>query len=174
MRMPTIVDSPATLDPGGGDASASGARDLTEAMSELMRVVQFRDRDRACCYDISVSQCYALKAIIDGEGLTVNELAAHLYLDKSTASRIASGLFEKGLVGRARDPVDGRIVRLVPSETGRALCARIEQDLEDEYEELLADFGPEVRAAMVTVIRRLSRSMASRVEVSGGNCCVVR
>ncbi len=48
------------------------ARLLSERVGELIRVVQFRDRDRACCYDISVSQCYALKAVNDASGLTVN------------------------------------------------------------------------------------------------------
>src|SRR5688500_8387945 len=32
-------------------------RELRRALSELVRVYQFRDRDRICCYDISVSQC---------------------------------------------------------------------------------------------------------------------
>ena len=37
---------------------------LHEALSELIRVLQFRDRDRACCYGLSVSQCHALQALI--------------------------------------------------------------------------------------------------------------
>ena len=85
---------------------ADAAR-LTAAMSDMIRVVQFRDRDRACCYDISVTQCYALEAVVDGSGLTVNELAAHLYLDKSTTSRVANGLVQKGLITRRRDPATG-------------------------------------------------------------------
>ena len=27
-----------------------------------------RDRDRICCYDVSVTQCYALEALVPGEG----------------------------------------------------------------------------------------------------------
>jgi hypothetical protein len=37
---------------------------LHEALSELVRVYQFRDRDRICCHDISVTQCYALDALL--------------------------------------------------------------------------------------------------------------
>ncbi|MDX1493370.1 MAG: MarR family transcriptional regulator [Longimicrobiales bacterium] len=151
-----------------GDAEA-----FSGALGELVRVIQFRDRDRACCHDLSVSQCYALKAVAESGPITVNELAAYLYLDKSTASRIANGMVEKGLVQRQRDPDDGRIVQLVASETGARVHRRIEDELTQEYAELLEDFDPAFRSAIVKLIRRLRRSFAARVEAEGGSCCVV-
>ncbi|MDH5590892.1 MAG: MarR family transcriptional regulator [Gemmatimonadota bacterium] len=150
------------------------ARRLYDALSEVIRVIQFRDRDRACCYDVSVSQCYALKAVVDGGPLTVNELAANLYLDKSTASRVANGLVEKGYLARARDPEDGRVVRLVPTPEGGRLCERIDDDLSREYADLLSDFDPDVRAGINELVTRLGRSFAARVAASGGSCCVTR
>ena len=155
------------------DGLLADGRRLSESLAGLVRVLQFRDRDRACCYGISVSQCYALKAVVDAGGVTVNELSASLYLDKSTASRIANGLVERALVERARDAEDGRVVRLVATPQGRDLYARIERDLSLEYAELLRDFDPEVRSAMPTVLARLARSFADRVDTSGGNCCSV-
>ena len=145
-----------------------------EELNDLVRVVQFRDRDRACCYDVSVTQCYALEAVADEGPLTVNDLAARLYLDKSTASRVAAGLETKGYVLRAGDPADGRIVRLAATDAGRSLCRRIQDGLAAEYAELLSDFDPEVRAAMTRLLGRLAASFAARVEASGGSCCVVR
>lgn len=154
-------------------ALVKDAEAFSDTLGELIRVIQFRDRDRACCYDLSVSQCYALKALADSGPLTVNDLAAHLYLDKSTASRIANGLVEKSLVARERDPDDARIVRLAGSEGGRALHARIERQLATEYAELLEDFDPAVRLEILELVRRLRRSFAARVEAKGGTCCVV-
>jgi len=150
------------------------AKAMSDALGDLIRVVQFRDRDRACCYDISVSQCYALKAAHDHGPLTVNELAAELYLDKSTASRVANGLEALGYLSRERDRDDGRIVRLAPTPEGRALCGRIEDDLAREYAELLTDFDPEVRAAITRLLGRLAGSFAAGVETSGGSCCAVK
>jgi len=146
---------------------------LSGALSELLRVIQFRDRDRSCCYDISVSQCYALKGIVEARAMTVNDLAAHLYLDKSTASRIANGMVDKGLLVRERDAEDGRVVHLVPTEMGVEIFEKIEQDQTIEYADMLSDFDPEIRSAITRLVARLGRSFSARVEVSGGSCCVV-
>jgi DNA-binding MarR family transcriptional regulator len=165
--MPTILRTP--LPP---DLERDADR-LAEVLQDLIRVVQFRDRDRACCYDVSVSQCYALAAVTDLGPLTVNELAAHLYLDKSTSSRLAAGLEAKGYVTRERAPDDGRVIHLVVTPPGRALRGRIADDLVRTYADLLTDFEPEVRTALIRLVERLGASFAARVQTSGGSCCVV-
>lgn len=152
---------------------ARDADRLNDVLGELLRVVQFRDRDRACCYDVSVTQCYALDRVVHGGGMTVNQLAASLYLDKSSASRLANSLVDKAYLARTRDPEDGRVVRLVPTAAGIRLARRIEADVADEYAQLLSDFTPEVRRAVIELVRRLASSFAERVDTSGGACCVV-
>lgn len=165
-----LLETRARPDPGLAD----DARRLSSALSELIRVVQFRDRDRACCYDVSVSQCYALRAVVQSGGLTVNDLAAHLYLDKSTASRLAQSLVEKGYLERRRDGDDGRVVHLAATSAGFALCATIDAGEAKEYADLLADFDPAVRAEITRLVGKLGRCFASGVEASGGSCCVVK
>ena len=150
------------------------AATLRETLSELIRVIQFRDRDRVCCYDVSVSQCYALEALVDHDTATVNDLAAHLYLDKSTASRLANGLVKKGYVRRAPHEDDGRSVVLEPTAKARKLVERVKWELAGEYVEMLADFDPDVRRSINTVVGRLATAFASKVQVSAGSCCVVR
>src|ERR1700754_3464708 len=88
------------------------ARALYGALSDLIRVYQFRDRDRICCYDVSVSQCYALEEVVRQGGMSLNDLAARLYLDKSTASRVVDSLERKGYVARTPHPSDRRAVLL--------------------------------------------------------------
>ena len=156
------------------ESIAEDARALSQAFSELIRLVQFRDRDRACCYGLTVSQCYGLKAVCEAGSMSVNELAAALYLEKSTASRLTKGLEESGLVRRAPDPADGRSIRLAPTGAGRHAYATIEAELQTEYGALLEDFEPEVRSAMTELLGRLTRAVGRRVEAEGGSCCVVR
>ncbi len=153
---------------------ARDAAALSQAFSELIRLVQFRDRDRACCYGLTVSQCYGLKAVCETGPLSVNELAGALYLEKSTASRLASGLEAAGLAVRSPDPEDRRSIRLAATPAGRRAHAGIEADLRREYATLLEDFEPEVRSAMTELLGRLTRAVGSRVEAEGGSCCVVR
>lgn len=157
-----------------GSADAALDRDVRafyDALSELVRVYEFRDRDRICCYDVSVTQCYALETLARRGALTLNELAAHLYLDKSTTSRVVDALERKGYVARGPHPQDGRALQLEATPAGRTLHGRIETDILDEERRLLAGFSPEVRQAMAQLLGRLARAAASTIDTGGGSCC---
>lgn len=136
-------------------------------------MVQFRDRDRACCHGLSVSQCYALDAVVRLGSPTVNDLAAALYLDKSTASRVASGLVERGMVERRRGDADARIVHLKATDRGLGVAQAIHAELVAEYAELIRGFPSDMRTAAAEIVNRLAGLIASRVDASGGSCCVV-
>jgi MarR family 2-MHQ and catechol resistance regulon transcriptional repressor len=143
------------------------AAQLHAALSELVRVYQFRDRKSICYYDISVTQCYALQAILRHGGPTLNEVAADLYLDKSTASRVVDSLERKEYVTRVRDPEDGRAVRIAATPAGRKLHARIEKDLVQEQVELLEDFPPDVRKGAARLLARLTKAATERFAAPG-------
>ena len=158
----------------GPDASLEeDAVGLHRALTELVRVYQFRDRDRICCYDISVTQCYALEAVVQEQPLTLNGLAARLYLDKSTASRVVDALEKKGYVERQPSPEDRRALNLVATEAGADLYARIDADILAGERALLAEFPHEVRHSMTRLFGQLARAAAARVDSSGGTCCTI-
>jgi MarR family 2-MHQ and catechol resistance regulon transcriptional repressor len=144
------------------------AEELYQALSDLVRVYESRDRDRICCYDVSVSQCYALEALVRRGGMTLNDLAAQLYLDKSTASRVVDALERKGYVARMTHPQDRRAVLLEATKAGRALEEKIRGDILAQERTLLAGFAPEVRQAMTQLLRQLARAAASN---SQSGCC---
>ncbi len=150
------------------------ATEFTDALLEMVRVIQFRDRDRACFYGLSPSQCYGLNAICDGVSLSVNELAARLYLEKSSASRLVNSLVELGFVLKEPDPDDRRILRLRPSPRGEAINRAIMDDLLGESVRLLEHLDGKSRKAVTGVARGLASSYAAGVEAGGGSCCVVR
>ncbi|MGD9904937.1 MAG: MarR family winged helix-turn-helix transcriptional regulator [Vicinamibacterales bacterium] len=161
--------TPATLD---RDAEA-----LQAAIADLVRVYQFRDRDRICCHDVSVTQCYALETLVDHGPLRLGALAQRLFLDKSTTSRVVAALVKKGYVDQHPDATDGRATALGASRRGRALCARIAADLVAQQRELLEDLDPAVRAGVVDVIRRLARAADARFRTgtsvgAAAGCCV--
>jgi MarR family transcriptional regulator, 2-MHQ and catechol-resistance regulon repressor len=165
--MSLVLEKPAKPERLEADAAA-----LHEALSELVRVYQFRDRDRICCHDISVTQCYALEALLRRGPSGLNELAAELYLDKSTASRVIAALERKRYVSRASHPDDGRAIVLTVTAAGKRLCDRIRTDLVAEAKQLLVDFEPEVREGAARLIFRLARAAAVRSGIGpGAGCC---
>lgn len=136
-------------------ALASDAVAFSRALQNLLRLYQFRDRERICCYDITVTECYALEALVHSGPMTVNQLATALHLDKSTTSRVVRTLEEKNYVDRASDPQDRRALQLRSSASGTELATRIQEDLEQRYERLLRDLDPQVRGAVIAVLQRL-------------------
>lgn len=147
------------------------AKDLREALTELWRSYQFRDRSCICCHDVSVTQCNALERLVTGGSLTVNELASTLFLNKSTASRVVDALERKGYARRSPDPEDRRRTLVSATSEGRSLFSRIEEEILEREMAVLADYGPEVRSAVIAAIRRLGTSTAARIETRRGTCC---
>lgn len=148
------------------------AEALHGAVSNLVRLYQFRDRDRICCHDISVTQCYALEVLVEQGPGRSQTLAEALMLDKSTTTRVVDALVRKGHVERLPDPDDARAVRLQVTPSGRALYERINDELIEQQAELIRDLDPELRAAATDVIRRLARAARTRFVSGGSAACV--
>jgi len=165
-----MIEPAAALPPALDPTLARDAAELQRALSDLVRVVQFRDRDRICCHDVSVTQCSALEELIRRGPLTLNELAQVLYLDKSTASRVVDGLERKGYATRAPHPDDRRALLLTATPSGRELYETIEADLVLEAQRLLADVEPEVRRSMTLLLGRLARATSARVNCGPAGC----
>src|SRR4051812_48770404 len=164
MRQPSPRQARALQD----DAAA-----LQAAVADLVRVYQFRDRDRICCHDISVTQCYALETLVEHAPLRLSELAERLFLDKSTTSRVVGTLVKKGYLEQRAEPTDRRAIALHVTSSGRRLHKRITAGLVDQQKQILQDLDPDVRDGVVTVIRRLAHAADSRFRsgVSVGGCC---
>jgi MarR family transcriptional regulator, 2-MHQ and catechol-resistance regulon repressor len=159
--------------PGADPELARDTVALHQALQDLLRVYQFRDRDRICCHDVSVTQCHALEQLVEQGPLSQSELAATLFLDKSTMSRVVSALERKGYLERTADPGDGRAHRLVVTPSGEALVATIEADILEREARLLSDFPSPVRQAMARLVGELARAQGARIDTRGGTCCTL-
>ncbi len=148
------------------------AEALEAAVADLVRVYQFRDRDRICCHDVSVTQCYALETLVEHGPMRLSALAERLFLDKSTTSRVVNTLVRKGYVEQRPDATDGRALLISATRQGQRLCARISSDLVEQQKQLLGDLAPEIRAGVVQVIQRLAHAADARFR-SGvtSRCC---
>lgn len=147
----------------GARPDAAERRAFYEALQELLRIYQFRDRDRACYGSVSAHECYALEAIERSGALPIGALGEKLGLHKSNASRLAAALEAKGFVRREADADDGRGVRLQLTAAGRRTHHAIRAKVEARQAEILAGFAPPVRRAFVRLLGELAAEAAGRV-----------
>jgi DNA-binding MarR family transcriptional regulator len=138
------------------------AADLYDVMTELLRVYQFRDRDRVGYHGLTITQCYVLDLLIQRGPLTLNQLAAGIQLDKSTLSRVVDGLERKRALKRAANPADGRSILIQATDSGTERYGRVKADIVAENEKLLADFAAGTRRKLVELIARLSQAAEAR------------
>ncbi|MAY72638.1 MAG: MarR family transcriptional regulator [Halomonas sp.] len=155
-------DSDNPRDLPSGENLDRDARALYDALNQLIRVHQFRDRDRICGYDLSVAQCYALETLVHQGPLRLQGLASVMYLDKSTASRVVDALVRKGHVDRIADPADRRAALIRPTVQGEALYQTIRADLIAEERAMLEGLTPDMRQAALTLIRQLTQAAHRR------------
>ncbi len=148
------------------------AEALHAAVSDLVRIYQFRDRDKICCYDISVTQCYALEALVEHGPSRSQVLAEALRLDKSTTTRVVDALVRKNYVERLPDPEDARALSLRVTSEGRKLYEQINSELIAQQIDLIRDLDPGVCTAATEILKRLTRAAQARFVsgVSVGNC----
>lgn len=149
-------------------ARSSAAGELFEALTALARLYQFRDRDRICCRDMTVSQWYALE-VLDRRGTcTANALAEELNLEKSTASRLIADLERKGYAKRRQNPGDGRSILLHATVGGRRAFDTVRADLLREHAQVVAGLDAGTQRAVALVMRKLAQTTARRSGLSCG------
>lgn len=107
--------SPRVSQPAGRSAGARTTADrLHSAAIHLLR--RLRKRDVAS--GLSAPRLSALSVVVFGGPLTLGELASAEQVRPPTMTRIVRALEAKGLVVRATDPSDRRVVRLRATALG--------------------------------------------------------
>jgi MarR family transcriptional regulator, organic hydroperoxide resistance regulator len=110
-------------------------------------------------HGVRLGQNLLLAALADEDGLTPGELAERLQVTTPTIVKMATRMESVGLLRRARDQKDARLVRIYLTDQGRAAHGPVEDERLRIQEQALTGFSdPERRAiesALVRVIRNL-------------------
>ncbi|MEP6471909.1 MAG: MarR family winged helix-turn-helix transcriptional regulator, partial [Acidobacteriota bacterium] len=158
---------PPTTLPSHDPSLADDADGFSRALEALARVYQLQDPRQTCSYGISLTECYSLEAVVHRGPLTVNEVAAALSFDKSTASRAVASLRRKGLVVRRGHPRDGRAVEVSAAASGMRLYRRIRESARACHRELLEEFPPEVRRGATVLLQRIASTERACASTGG-------
>ncbi len=127
--------------------------------------MRFRERELA---DTGLAGCQTpyLTALYRQPGMSQEELARELNVNKSSVTRQLSALEEKGYIDRLPDPVDKRSQLVFPTEKALALKDRLYHCYHDWNCYLTQDFTEEEQAEL----SRLMAKIAARADryVKGG------
>jgi DNA-binding MarR family transcriptional regulator len=145
------------------DPLAADAAGFSAALEALARIYQLQDPRQTCTYGITLTECYALEAVVENGTLTVNEVAAELALDKSTASRAVASLVQKGLIARRGHPRDRRSIEVSATAPGSRLYRQIRDAGRRRHRDLLKGFPPDVRRAAIDLLSGLAAAERTRV-----------
>jgi DNA-binding MarR family transcriptional regulator len=110
---------------------------------------------------VSGSEARALIELVKARGIAQGELAGLLGLEKSTVSRLATGLERKGWVRRGRDEDNQRYVRLYLTAEGAVVAARLWDAWLSRQARILSGLTDEERAGLSSGLRGLVRGLAA-------------
>lgn len=138
----------------------SRSEGLHGLLMELMRTLgALQAQNASVGSTLSVSQIFALHELDTDVPLSQSELAQRLHLEKSSVSRLAAELEERGLLVRERDPSNRRVYRLRLTARGRAMHADLSSSLHPYYERWVAEMAPDEVDALLTGLSAFVRAM---------------
>jgi DNA-binding MarR family transcriptional regulator len=122
----------------------------------VARTQRRRWRDVLAPWDLSPHQARALKVVCEHDRVRLSDLAEILHIAPRSATEVADGLEERGLIARTPDPGDRRAVLLRATEEGRRMRSEVDRARTADSEELFARLSPDERATLSRLLRRLA------------------
>lgn len=137
---------------------ASVGAALERCYSALLRWGSRADtqrRMRSGRTDLSPTDAWLLRRIIEVGPVRLGELAAWQAVDKSTMTAQVSRLERKGLVSRKGDTEDRRAVNILATPKGQRLHARNVAEAQRVLDHLVADWPTEEKRQLARLLSKL-------------------
>ena len=144
---------PAWGDHAAHEAGVREAGDLTGGVHDAGGVVA-EAGDRAADAHHGCAACEAASE----EGMRLKDLAERLRIAPRSATEVVDQLQAKGLVGRQPDPVDRRATRIVLTEEGVRVRARIREERRRQAGDFFSVLSAPDRAELARLLAELVRS----------------
>ena len=135
--------------------SDEGTAALGDLVMRVARTQRRRWREALAPWELSPHQARALRVVCGGDGVRLSELAEALHIAPRSATEVADGLQERGLVERAADPGDRRAVVLRPTDGGRRVQREVSDARAADSHELFAQLSATDRAELARILRDL-------------------
>ena len=115
---------------------------------------------------LGLKACHAsyLLEICAHPGISQDQLAARICVNKSNVARQAAILEEDGFITRSPSPCDKRIMQMYPTDKTLALLPEISPILHRWEDYLTADVSEEEKAVLARVLDRMKNKAAAWME----------
>ncbi|MGV8909015.1 MAG: MarR family winged helix-turn-helix transcriptional regulator [Propionicimonas sp.] len=130
--------------------------DLSGLLRRVARLAVVMERHEHGGIGASASELFAMEELTAAP-LTQCELTSRLGLEKSTVSRLVSGLEAKGWVSRNRHVHNRRFAEVTLSAAGRDAAERAADNLQRRHTELFAALTRDERTALAVGVAALTR-----------------
>jgi len=132
------------------------AVELGDLVMRMARAQRRRFREALAPWDLSPHHARALRVVSERDGMRLTDLAEALHIAPRSATEVADGLQERGLVERTPDPGDRRAVLLRVTDEGRRIRAEIDAARTADAAELFGRLSPGDRAELARLLRSLT------------------
>ncbi len=140
-----------------GEEAERLAEGLLEIHRLLKRSIQtFLDRE-----GLPWGRVIILRQLGDEGGLTVSELSRRIGQSKGHVSVLVEQMAAEGLVRKAADPLDQRLVRLHLTDRAQEVRAGLQRKYRRFLAGLLAELPPEVAEAMTSGLQHLRTTLTN-------------
>ncbi len=109
-----------------------------------------------------------LLAVNRRPGMSQDELAEDLAMDRGTTARAVRDLEKAGYLVRSGDPRDRRVQRLSVTESGTGMVELLDELLRSWMEVLFSGFTDPERAAARDLVERMSENARTRLSGESG------
>ena len=114
---------------------------------------------------IEPGQMDALDLLVTVESCRMGDLADHLRIDPSTATRAVQRLIKDNLVERVEHGGDGRIVAIAATERGRRIHSEVQARRRDFILTVLEEFPEDERFLLAEFLERFTHAVDATVKV---------
>jgi len=109
---------------------------------------------------VTVEQWRILRALSDGYGHSMGDLAAAVLMPHPTLTKAVDRLIEGALVYRRQDDVDRRRVAVYLADRGRDLVRRLDEQAIEHHRRIEAAYGAQRTERLMRELGRLVESLS--------------
>ena len=114
---------------------------------------------------IEPGQMDALDLLVTVESCRMSEIAEHLRIDRSTATRAVQRLVKDNLAEQVDHAGDGRVVAIAATERGRRIHGEVSERRRNIMFAVMNQFEAEERVALAELLERFTAAIDEAVKV---------